>query len=80
MPNSSEFGSAVDQPDTTLTLTTTSGTSGLKTATLRIASNDGDENPFEIPLRLLSLNPAADTDRDSIATLTPPHFFRALAR
>jgi alpha-tubulin suppressor-like RCC1 family protein len=55
---------------TTLTLTTTSGTSGLKTATLRIASNDGDENPFEIPLRLLSLNPDADTDGDGIANST----------
>lgn len=51
---------------TTLTLVTGSGTSGLKTAIIRIASNDADENPFEIPLRLLSLKPDADTDGDSI--------------
>jgi alpha-tubulin suppressor-like RCC1 family protein len=51
---------------TTVTLTTTSTASGLKTATLRIASNDGDENPFEIPLRILSLKPDADTDGDGV--------------
>ena len=53
------------------TLTTTAGTSSLKTATLRIASNDGDENPFEIPLRLLSLNPDAASP-SSISTKPSP--------
>jgi len=75
--NPSDFLITIQPPSTvpaggstTLTVTTSSGTSGLKTALLRIASNDSDENPFEIPLRLLALNPDADTDGDGIPNAT----------
>ena len=40
---------------------------GTKTATLHIASNDEDENPFNIILRCLSLSFSKDRDGDGLS-------------
>lgn len=52
---------------TTFTLSFTPvGASGLRSATLHLASNDADENPFEIALTGQALSFASDTDGDGL--------------
>jgi uncharacterized delta-60 repeat protein len=72
--NNAEFGvntagfpmSLVGGASATFTVTFTPALAGERTATLSIASSDGDENPFEVALTGLGLSFTADTDGDGL--------------
>ena len=51
---------------TTFTLRFAPATAGAKTAALHIASNDADENPFDIALTGQALSTTVDTDNDGL--------------
>ena len=50
----------------TVTLAPAAGSSGTRSAALHIASNDADENPFDITLSGLALSTTGDTDGDGM--------------
>ncbi|MEK7954390.1 choice-of-anchor D domain-containing protein [Luteolibacter soli] len=52
--------------DTTFTVVFTPSAAGLRATTLRIASNDADENPFLIQLTGFALSASNDTDGDGL--------------
>lgn len=55
---------------TTFTVQFSSATAGAKSAVLKIASNDLDENPFHIALTALVLTPEGDYDGDGVNNAT----------
>ena len=61
------------EDDTTFTVLMTPSAPGLRTATLRIANSDADENPFEIQLRGFGLSAANDTDGDGLNDVAELH-------